>query len=91
MDKAKLAVLGHYAHELEATPVLAALAAAKIQATSSGEFTAAFRAEAAGEVVVWVLEHDLDRAVDVVQKAREVDWDNVDVGEPDDHPLSEIA
>jgi hypothetical protein len=73
--------------EMEAGVIVAGLQDRGIQATMSGVYTAHFRAEAPGWVEVLVAEHDLPAAqailAEVRREHREVDWADVDVGEPD--------
>jgi len=54
--------------DLEAAMIVSALAAHEVDATSSGEFTAGFRAEAPGEVEILVRHCDLERARDVLSE-----------------------
>ena len=78
-------------NELEASAIVAALAAHGIKARHVGGYTAGFLAEAPGEIQVLVLEEDLARAIDVVESADEhaaaVDWSTVDFGNPE--PMSD--
>ncbi|MCA9231560.1 MAG: DUF2007 domain-containing protein [Planctomycetales bacterium] len=80
-------VLASLRNELEASPIVAALAACGIMATTTGGFTADFRAEAPGEVRVMVKSQDLARAKTALeefsQQQSEIDWSQVDVGQPD--------
>jgi nitrogen regulatory protein PII-like uncharacterized protein len=68
--------------------VVAALERAGVRAVATGGFTAEFRAEAPGQVKVMVAEDDLERArailKDVQQEFENIDWSQVDVGEPED-------
>jgi hypothetical protein len=74
--------------EIEAGVIVAALEQAGIQATMTGTYTAGFRAEAPGWVKILVAEDDLlsARTVlrDLVRENSDVDWSQVDVGEPED-------
>jgi len=74
--------------EVEAVAVVAALADRGIEATLTGSFTAGFLAEAPGLVQVVVRHEELARAkqilVEIEQDRTDVDWSQVDVGEPDD-------
>jgi hypothetical protein len=78
-------------NELEASAIVAALAAHGIKARHEGGYTAGFLAEAPGEIQVLVLEKDLARATEIVESADEhaavVDWSAVDCGDPE--PLSD--
>lgn len=84
----RLEVLKSYANEMEAAPIVAALEAAGIQAKTMGGFTAGFRAEAPGDVQVIVRSEDLQRAKELLAEIEkdqtEIDWSQVDVGEPED-------
>ncbi len=57
-------------NEVEATLIIAALGDAGIPATSSGQLTAAFRAEAPGMIRVLVRARDAERAKAVVEEWR---------------------
>ena len=74
--------------EREAAMIVAALEQNGITSTMSGQFTAGFRAEAPGWVQVLVAEEDLGRAEEVLAEIRgeqdDVDWSQVDVGQPED-------
>lgn len=72
------------ANELEAATIIAALAERGIEASTTGEYTTGFRAEAPGwgNIVVW--HQDLDRARQVIAEIKSgVDWSKTDVGEPE--------
>jgi hypothetical protein len=75
-------------NEMEAGIIVGALDAEGIKATMSGVYTAGFRAEAPGWVEVLVAEADLLRAQAILDQVRsertDVDWSQVDVGEPED-------
>jgi hypothetical protein len=68
--------------------MLAALEEAGIKATMSGAATADFRVAVPGEVQILVAQEDLARAQEVIQEGQDdeedVDWSQVDVGEPED-------
>lgn len=74
--------------EFEASAIVAALAEQGIEATMTGGFTAGFLAEAPGDVAVAVKQEDLEKAkialVNIHKENENIDWDNVDVGEPED-------
>ncbi len=74
--------------DIEAATIVAALAARGITASTTGGYTAGFRAEAPGDVNVIVRREDLDRAqqalVEIKKEKSEIDWSQVDVGEPDE-------
>ena len=79
--------------ELEAGVVVGALEARGIQATMSGVYTANFRTEAPGWVEVLVGEDDLGEAqavlAEVGDEREEVDWSQVDVGQPEENEGSQ--
>jgi hypothetical protein len=83
-----LALLTSTPTEMEASIIIAALEENGIRATKSGEYTAGFRAEAPGWVRILVAEADLPAAeavLDGVHSDRDdIDWSQVDVGEPED-------
>jgi len=80
-------ILTHCANGLMARALVAALADQGIQATTTGDFTAGFLAEAPGTVQVVVKRKDLPRAQQVMDEAdadtTQIDWSQVDVGEPE--------
>lgn len=80
-------VLTSVRSDLEAMPVIAALAVLGIEATKTGSFTAGFRAEAPGEVSIVVRHKDFARAKKALEEFDEensdIDWSQVDVGEPE--------
>jgi len=55
-------------NDFEAAMVVSALAAHEVDATTSGEFTSGFRAEAPGDVKVLVRQRDLGRAREVLDE-----------------------
>ena len=75
-------------NEMEAGIIVGALEEQGIKATMSGVYTAGFRAEAPGWVQVLVTQRDLARAQKILDDVRkdhdEIDWSQVDVGEPED-------
>jgi hypothetical protein len=81
--------------EMEASILVAALDQNGIRAAMSGEATAGFRAEAPGSVQVLVAEEDLQEAQaildDLRQRSADVDWTQVDVGEPEDNDVADSA
>lgn len=83
----KLVTLAFFAGEIEATLIANELKNLGIAAEASGLLTAGFRAEAPGSVKVLVHEKDLPEAKrimdDYVASKQEIDWDRVDVGEPE--------
>ncbi len=74
--------------EHEAVAVVAALAGHGIKASTTGSYTAGFLAEAPGRVSVVVRSCDLASAQEVLNEVElgltEVDWSQVDVGEPEE-------
>jgi len=80
-------VLTSVRNDLEAMPLLAALEELGVEATTTGSFTADFRAEAPGEVRIVVKHQDLARAKEALKEINEggsdIDWSKVDVGEPE--------
>jgi hypothetical protein len=75
------------ANEIEAGDLITALAAYDIEAFTVGGFTSGFKAEAPGNVQILVRRSDLDRAqaalAEIQQDEGDVDWSQVDVGEPE--------
>ncbi len=73
--------------EAEAAGIVTALTAHGIQATATGGFTAGFRAEAPGYVNVLVRHEDLEAARRILAELKDdgsdIDWSQVDVGEPE--------
>jgi hypothetical protein len=84
----RLALLDSAPTEMEAGVIVAALEQAGIPATMTGTHTAGFRAEAPGWVKILVAEEDLRRAQRVLREVAlenmDVDWSQVDVGEPEE-------
>jgi hypothetical protein len=72
--------------DVEAAVIVAALGACGVDAHATGGYTAGFRAEAPGTVNVVVRRRDLARAKEVLANIRktqaDVDWSQVDVGDP---------
>jgi hypothetical protein len=87
-DNENLARLTSVRNEMEAGIIIGALEQEGIKATMSGVYTAGFRAEAPGWVEVLVAEDNLSQAQAILQQVHDdhsdVDWANVDVGEPED-------
>jgi hypothetical protein len=75
------------ANEMEAGVIIAALADAGIKATMDGAATAEFRVGVPGQVEILVAKEDLERAQTVLRQdednADDVDWSQVDIGEPE--------
>jgi hypothetical protein len=76
------------ANEMEAADLVTALAGYDVEASTVGEFTSGFRAEAPGSVQVLVRRCDFDRAQQALAEIRKtegtIDWSAIDVGEPDE-------
>jgi hypothetical protein len=74
--------------EMHAGIIVAALDENGIKCTTSGEATAGMRAEAPGWVQILVAEEDLARGQaildEVMREADDIDWSQVDVGQPED-------
>ncbi|MCY2982307.1 MAG: hypothetical protein NTY15_01570 [Planctomycetota bacterium] len=79
--------LTRYCSEVEAAALLAALSESGIQGTTTGSFTTGFHAEAPGDITVVVRQCDLSRAQEVLAELenmkKDIDWSEVDVGEPE--------
>lgn len=79
--------LANFASDFEAAPLVHALAACGIKASTTGCFTAGFRAEAPGEVHVIVRSEDLKKAQNVLAEFNrggpDIDWSKVDIGGSD--------
>jgi hypothetical protein len=82
-------------NEMEAGIIVATLEDNGIRATITGQTTSGFRAEAPGWVQVLVAEEDVPRAealLDKIDQGRDdVDWSQVDVGEPDHEVLPDAG
>jgi hypothetical protein len=87
-DDLQLERLTSVRNEMEAGIIVGALDAEGIKSAMSGVYTAGFRAEAPGWVEVLVTEADLARAQTILEQVRsertDIDWSQVDVGEPED-------
>lgn len=81
-------VLASVPSDIEAAAMVTALSGRGIHASTTGSYTAGFRAEAPGSVHVIVRRQDLDRArcilVELNEDRCDVDWSRVDTGEPDE-------
>jgi hypothetical protein len=75
--------------DTEAIAVVAALKGCGIHASTTGGYTAGFRAQAPGQLQVIVRRHELQLArqvlADIKEDAAEIDWSQVDVGEPEEN------
>jgi hypothetical protein len=87
IDDERLARVTSVRTEYEAGIIVGGLEAHGIPAVMSGVYTANFRAEAPGWVEVLVADKDLAAATAILEDVRaeqnEVDWSQVDVGEPE--------
>jgi Putative prokaryotic signal transducing protein len=74
-------------NEMEAGVIIAALADQGIKATMDGAATAEFRVGVPGQVEILVAKEDLERAQMILREDEDnqddVDWSQVDVGEPE--------
>jgi hypothetical protein len=74
--------------EAEAVAIVLGLKDYGINATTTGSFTAGFRAESPGFVNVVVKHADLNRARNALDEIKGgqsgIDWSEIDVGEPDE-------
>lgn len=79
--------LAFFPTEIEAKMIADELKREGIQAEAAGILTAGFRAEAPGKVKVLVHESDLEQAKalldDYVHSRDNIDWSQVDLGEPE--------
>src|SRR6185312_9801929 len=79
--------------EMEGGVIVSGLEDRGIKATMSGVYTANFRAEAPGWVEVLVAEGDLARAQAALEEVHRehdnIDWSQVDVGEPEETEVAE--
>jgi len=86
-DPLEPVVLTAAPHEWGAGVIVAALEAEEIKATMAGENTADFRVATPGWVQVYVAQKDLQRAQGILEKVQaensDIDWSQVDVGEPE--------
>jgi xanthine dehydrogenase iron-sulfur cluster and FAD-binding subunit A len=73
---------------MEAAPIIAALDRAGIKAMTGNSESATMMPEAMGEVEILVAQHDAPRALTLLELIEEhgsdVDWSQVDVGEPEE-------
>ncbi len=74
--------------DVEAAAIVSALTERGIKASTTGGFTAGFRAEAPGNVNIVVRSADLDQAKQMLAEIKkdqaEIDWTQVDVGKPEE-------
>lgn len=86
-DAATVAVLTRVPTEFEAALVVTHLAEQGIQAEAVGGYTAGFRAQAPGDIKILVRAGNMEKARQILNELREpiadVDWTQVDVGEPE--------
>ncbi len=87
-DEGNLVRLASVRTEMEGGIIVSSLEEHGIPATMTGVYTANFRTEAPGMVHVLVASADLPRAEAVLEEVHrergEIDWSQVDVGEPED-------
>ena len=87
-DNDSVVNLAFFPTEVEAKMIVDALNREGIQAQAAGILTAGFRAEAPGRVKVLVHKRDLAKGkalLDDYSKSREeIDWSQVDLGEPEE-------
>jgi hypothetical protein len=87
-DANDVEVLTSVTSDQEAAMIVGALTDLGIHATAAGQFTAGFRAEAPGEVKILVGAAQLELAKEELARLRsgqsDIDWSQVDVGEPED-------
>lgn len=79
-------VLARVPHDTAAAIIVNALKRRGLFATTTGEYTAGFRAEAPGDVKILVRKNELAAAREVLADIRsdeEIDWSQVDVGDPE--------
>ena len=80
-------VLTKAANEFEATAIVTALNERSIHAKAVGGFTASFAVEAPGDVSIVVRQAELEAAkialTEIKSLENEIDWSQVDVGEPE--------
>ena len=82
-----LVVIRSVRNEAAATVIVNALSEAGVTSKTAGEFTAGFRTEALGNVKVLIQPSDVGKAnavLDNICSSEEIDWDNIDVGEPEE-------
>lgn len=79
-------ILKSVPNDIEAAAIVAALDAEGIRASTTGGYTAGFRAEAPGDVNLIVRHHELEHAKQVLAEVEKeaIDWSRVDVGEPEE-------
>lgn len=90
-DEPTIVTLRSVSTEREAALIVAKLQESGIRSTTEGEFTSGFRAETPGRVRVLVTEQDLLRAREILESVdagdSEVDWSQIDVGDPADSEM----
>lgn len=83
----QVVTLAFFPSEIEATMIADELKREGIQAEAAGTLTAGFRAEAPGRVKILVHERDLEQAKrlldEYIHSRDQIDWSQVDVGEPE--------
>lgn len=92
-DDDSIVTLAFFPSEIEATMIADELKRAGVQAEPAGLLTAGFRAEAPGKVKVLVHGRDLEQAKalldEYIQSRENIDWSQVDLGEPEDGEAEE--
>ena len=87
LENCHLEVVAQFPGEVAASVMANALEAEGIKTSLTGVATASFRTEAPGLVSVMIRREDLDRArqfLDAIRSGEsDIDWENVDVGEPE--------
>jgi hypothetical protein len=83
-----LCVVANAHSVMEAAPIVAALERAGIRAMTGNANSATLLPEVMGEVEILVTNHDAPRALTLIQlieqHGTEVDWSQVDVGQPEE-------
>lgn len=81
-DPNRPTVLKSVSSEVEAVAIMTLLGSHGIEASTTGGFTAGFRAEAPGAVQIIVRAKDLEDSQRALESfSQEIDWSQVDVGD----------
>lgn len=86
----RLVLLTSVPTEMQASIITSSLEQEGVRAVANGGFTAGFIAEAPGWVRILVAEKDLERGKELLETVSheesdgEIDWSQVDVGEPEE-------
>ena len=81
----RLIVVHSAKDEIEASLVVSALKEAGVHASMQGQHTGSFRAENWSDVLVVTRQQDFEaakRIIDSMKPTADINWDEVDVGEP---------